>query len=147
MKKTDTWIKETRAEAFAARRTKYWTGEPCVRGHWSQRYTKSGVCVECCNRPRSAKKPDDTVVLVETRETARAAGRPKYYPGEPCIRGHKAPRYTNSGICTKCNYENTKAYHQRKMGINDGKTTINIKINRNQVPALKQYANLLNEGV
>ena len=37
----------TRAEAKAQGLTHYYTGEHCKRGHIQQRYTSTGVCVEC----------------------------------------------------------------------------------------------------
>lgn len=36
------------------------------------------------------------------RAEAQAAGIGKYYTGEPCLRGHVAPRYTQSGTCCQC---------------------------------------------
>lgn len=45
----------TRAEARALGLSRYFTGKPCIRGHISERYTKS-ICVEC--QKENAKKAD-----------------------------------------------------------------------------------------
>lgn len=37
----------TRDEALAEGSMKFFTGEPCVQGHLSVRYTAIGRCVEC----------------------------------------------------------------------------------------------------
>ena len=37
----------TRKEALELGLSKYYTGKPCKHGHLSERYTKSGACVEC----------------------------------------------------------------------------------------------------
>ena len=47
MKESETWIVEERNDAIAARRTKYWTGRTCNRGHESRRYTRTGACCKC----------------------------------------------------------------------------------------------------
>jgi hypothetical protein len=41
------WPVETRDQALAAGKTKYWTGKNCKRDHRSRRYTASGACIEC----------------------------------------------------------------------------------------------------
>lgn len=42
-------LPRTRAEAIAAGSVRYFTGEPCPRGHTEPRHTLSGYCV-CCQR-------------------------------------------------------------------------------------------------
>lgn len=37
----------TRAEAFAANETKYFTGRACSKGHVTHRYTTTGSCCAC----------------------------------------------------------------------------------------------------
>lgn len=44
-----------RQRAIEARRTAkengdltYYSGEPCKRGHYSERYTRNSDCIECC---------------------------------------------------------------------------------------------------
>jgi hypothetical protein len=37
-----------------------------------------------------------------SRKTALAAGRPFYFTGKPCKRGHVDKRYTHSGDCVVC---------------------------------------------
>lgn len=38
----------TRREARASSLPRYFTGEPCKYGHRSERYTKTKICIECC---------------------------------------------------------------------------------------------------
>lgn len=40
--------------------------------------------------------------MVSTRKEAKALGHTYYYTGLPCKRGHFAPRYTSSPLCTEC---------------------------------------------
>lgn len=42
-----TQLIHTRPQAAALGLAKYWTGEPCRRGHQDFRYTVSGACVSC----------------------------------------------------------------------------------------------------
>lgn len=37
----------TRNEAFEKKLHKYYTGRPCVRGHLTFRYVRTGQCVDC----------------------------------------------------------------------------------------------------
>lgn len=55
--------------------------------------------------------PVDTTDMLSTREDAKAAGHTFFYTGKPCRRGHTAPRYTASPMCSECvklNYEKRK---------------------------------------
>lgn len=36
------------------------------------------------------------------RDIAKATGAIKYFTGRPCVNGHVAPRYTQSGTCSEC---------------------------------------------
>ena len=42
---------------------------------------------------------------IVTRKQAKALGLTRYSPGSTCLRGHVAERWTNSGKCTACHYE------------------------------------------
>ncbi len=50
-------------EAKAAGLKRYFTGEPCKHGHVCERYTKSGICVECSaqNRRQWGREHPDKV--------------------------------------------------------------------------------------
>jgi hypothetical protein len=41
----------SRADAKAFGLKRFYTGQPCIRGHDAERYTASGACVECVRRP------------------------------------------------------------------------------------------------
>lgn len=36
------------------------------------------------------------------RYEAKALGRKRFFTGQPCLRGHEAPRYTSNGACVEC---------------------------------------------
>lgn len=44
----------TRAEALEAGRNRYYTGEPCVRGHVDERMTRNYTCAACYKENRRA---------------------------------------------------------------------------------------------
>src|SRR5512139_2332428 len=46
----------TREQAKASGLTRYFTGKPCVRGHFSERRTASGSCLVCINEDKQAKR-------------------------------------------------------------------------------------------
>lgn len=60
MNKSDTWVVETRREAAAAGRSKYWTGKRCNRNHESRRYTTTGTCCKCNSENAIAYKKQVT---------------------------------------------------------------------------------------
>ena len=68
MNKSDLWIVETRNEAAAAGRTKYWTGKKCSRDHESQRYTATGICCKCSS---------ENAMAYQKRYANRLRGLPK----------------------------------------------------------------------
>lgn len=47
---------KNRKDAAAAGESKFYTGRPCINGHYAFRYTASGTCAECINGPSKAKK-------------------------------------------------------------------------------------------
>jgi hypothetical protein len=46
----------TRKEALEQGSTRYFTGEPCGRGHVAERYTARGNCVECQEEARRRER-------------------------------------------------------------------------------------------
>lgn len=46
--------------------------------------------------------PVDTINMLPTRESAKAAGHTFFFTGAPCRRGHVAARYTSSPVCAEC---------------------------------------------
>jgi transcriptional regulator with XRE-family HTH domain len=86
----------SRQQAIALGQDRYFTGESCVNGHISQRWTKSKKCIECSkesNRKGIAK-------LLE-----RGISR---YVGRPCSNGHGNERYVANGVCVVCHRERVK---------------------------------------
>lgn len=66
----------SRADAIAAGRTTYFTGNPCRRGHVSARRTDSCACIECHRenaRRRHAEILADRELLAAERARTREA--------------------------------------------------------------------------
>jgi len=57
----------------------------------------------------------DTANLPKSRGEAKAAGAKYYYTGEPCSRGHIAPRKTK-GCCIECMKEDWTTDNARRAG-------------------------------
>lgn len=49
---------------------------------------------------------------VVSRKTALDNGFRRYFTGNPCARGHLAPRYTVTCACVEC----VKGYHKKSLG-------------------------------
>ena len=54
--------------------------------------------------------------LPTTRANARRLKRPTYFTGNPCPKGHTAPRLTSSCYCLECNNEDGYKWNQRNRG-------------------------------
>ncbi len=102
------------SEALAAGERRYVSGKPCRRGHYGERYTNGGACIECirvrtgrpmCVRARGTK-PYKSRVLV-SRKQSRALGLPVYFTGNPCKHGHITFRSTKTGKCFGCDHVTT----------------------------------------
>jgi 5-methylcytosine-specific restriction endonuclease McrA len=105
----------TRAEAHAQGLQKYYTGEPCKRGHVAERLTSNKQCTEC--RAISESRPwrhDDLLAYlakfyeltnVVSRDEAIAQGLLRYFTGKPCHRGHVSDRIVSSYQCVECSRE------------------------------------------
>lgn len=57
----------------------------------------------------------DTTTLPKTRAEAKAAGVTHYFTGEPCSRGHVAPRKTK-GACVECMREDWVIDNEKRKG-------------------------------
>ena len=69
-------IPTNRREAFVQGSQFFFTGRPCRRGHVTNRYTSSGVCVECNKlnlRAHNAKLREEAKDRKQMREAIRAA--------------------------------------------------------------------------
>jgi len=86
---------------------------------------------------------------IETRANAAKAGRTKYWTGKLCARGHLSRRYTSSGICCKCNTENSKVYQRRLSnlikGVKDDTVRVSYRIPKRHIETLNTYVDMLNE--
>jgi 5-methylcytosine-specific restriction endonuclease McrA len=112
----------SRAEAKAQGLQKYFTGEPCHRGHVVERLTSNKQCIEC--RAISASRPwihADLLAYLErffeltntvSRDEAIAQGLLRYFTGKPCNRGHVAERIVTNCKCLECAREDSVAKRQ-----------------------------------
>jgi hypothetical protein len=60
----------TRADALSKGLKRYFTGQPCVRGHVAERYVTAKTCLEC-NRECSRKRLRDPRTRQEELERRR----------------------------------------------------------------------------
>ena len=141
-------MNETHEEALRSGQTKYYTGEPCKRGHNTYRYTCSDYCVECnkedTRRHRSTRKHSSKWKgphKIGTARQASRAGRTQYYTGIPCSRGHSSARYVKGGGCCECRAEDNITRRERLMG--PALVPVTIRVPGNQAQALRAYAALL----
>lgn len=49
-----------------------------------------------------------------TQASARLLGAKHYYTGDPCSRGHVAPRFASNAACMDCHNEKLSEYHKNK---------------------------------
>lgn len=68
-------IQISRAEAKAQRVPRYFTGQPCVHGHVSERFTSSGACMECMREYSVAQR-----ATFAKREPGRPQGAERLTP-------------------------------------------------------------------
>jgi len=88
----------TRQEAKEKGLSRYFTGEPCKRGHIAERYVSHNrPCVVCVWENRYQRVDPDS-----PRGIAKAAGAVRYTDGKPCKYGHIAERFTINAQCCEC---------------------------------------------
>lgn len=87
-------IERTRAEAMERRWKRYYTGQPCRRGHLSDRYVRGGACIECV-RPTINHRVGryDTVMCMQPRTVVG----PAYVSAEMAGEFY---RYLREAACT-----------------------------------------------
>ena len=110
----------TRQEAKEQGLKRYFTGEPCSKGHVAPRRTVNHSCSVCSNEQAKAyqqKLRDNSKLTVignpkheqpareQARQEAIRSGAKTYFHGIPCKRGHIAERQTVNGSCMECNRE------------------------------------------
>ena len=93
-------------------------------------------------------KKSDTWII-ETRNSAIINHRTKYWTGRKCARGHESRRYVSSGICCKCNYENSQAYQRRKtnehLGVEEPMTRVSYMVRRGHEQTILDYVEIINK--
>lgn len=102
----------TKQQAQAAGLQRYFTGKPCKHGHVSERYTSTGICVECTRRRKGWNRKVDVPVYGPfiSQEQAKQQGLKHFYNGEACKHGHIAAKYANGAGCVQCAIERAKGW-------------------------------------
>ena len=96
----------------------YASGKICPKGHLSDRYTKSGGCIEC-RAVGQQKQRTATLVspkqseMVSSRKEALSLGHSQYQSATPCKHGHISPRRTKTGECVMCRQIGVSAWFKR----------------------------------
>lgn len=113
----------TRKEARAIGSQRYFTGQPCPRGHVAERYVSTMGCVACgvaiaesAKAKRAAarmKKP------LSPRQRAKQAGELQYTPDQPCHRCETSKRLVSNGNCMQCAANAMRALYQENAEFRD----------------------------
>lgn len=83
--------------------------------------------------------------VIKTRQQAAMVGENKYWTGRKCNNGHSSPRYTSSGICCQCNYQNGRKYAKIiKENMLDSEIAIKVTTRPEHIGAIREYAKILN---
>ena len=103
----------TRKEAKENGLKRYFTGEPCRRGHLAERAI-SGSCLECTRKTKLSDELKEARRVhgdkVITKKEAVAAGLNRYFIGRECKNGHVHERYISTNQCVLC----MRLYHVKK---------------------------------
>lgn len=87
--------------------TFFFTGEECVHGHVSPKYTKGGRCVVCAKDSSARQRGGEFRMSYGAaranlmRCIAAIDGKHTYAPAKPCKHGHML-RYVSSNNCVEC---------------------------------------------
>lgn len=102
----------TKKDALSLGIQRYYTGKPCKHGHDSERYAKTGICVECTRGRKDWNRKVDGLVygpFISQRQ-AQEQGVKHFYNGEACKKGHVAAKYANGSGCVQCAIERAKGW-------------------------------------
>lgn len=100
---------------------RFFTGQPCIRGHVSERSSKNRTCFECRNESRVEKSKDRALFNaisnfstgVYSAFDAKLLGLTDYYTGIPCPRDHVTSRRASDGKCRECVRIKNRARNKR----------------------------------
>lgn len=98
----------------------YFTGTACSKGHYAERYTSNGVCLECAKldyKPTGKKVGNQGCI---EKEIAIENGELFYFTGKPCKHGHIANRCVKTSACVECKttvFKHARQKRERKYSI------------------------------
>ncbi|MCK5504229.1 MAG: hypothetical protein KAJ10_03660 [Thermodesulfovibrionia bacterium] len=105
--------------------------------------------LDCCGYTTNSKEEATELFKqlyklgYRSREDAANAGELHYFLGGCCKHGHKATRYTKSGICVECHQGRIKAYNEKVKAVKSNLITIKYKIHPDDRPAFDDLAESL----
>lgn len=136
-------LPRTVSEALSIGSKKFFSGQPCGRGHYAPRFVLNSVCTSCHREnvaaARSNKKVggvtssisavsrrtgsdawwslEEAMIayshLPKSKDDAIESGHTSFFSGEPCKHGHYAPRYVYNSSCTVCRREHLKKKREK----------------------------------
>lgn len=99
----------SRAEARSLGMKRFFSGNPCPKGHNSERLTSNGTCIECSKqrladwyKRKSCEKRGGRPTPGEIRQNAINNGGNRYMTGAACVHGHIDERRTSDSRCMTC---------------------------------------------
>lgn len=117
----------SKSEAKARGLKRYFTGNPCSRGHLSERLVSDSKCIKCQNqkesqrtrtnrrdRQEAAKLSFQQTGIARTRREARERGLDKYWTGKPCKYGHVCERFMKWTGCPQCRLDERREVRPKR---------------------------------
>lgn len=98
----------------------YFTGLPCPKGHYAERYVSNSVCLDCKKleyKPTGRKAGNSNL---PERLAAIANNDEFYFTGKACKHGHISKRFTKTTVCLECSktiFKEKRKPRERKYSI------------------------------
>lgn len=129
-------LPESRKEAIAVGSGRYFSRDPCSAGHVGPRYVYGEPSCMLCRAAERTLRPRD---LPATSLEASVWGLPHYFTGEPCDRGHVAPRKASTRECVRCAEARAREPARLRLHTSD----VRVLIHPDDVPELDRLAQAL----
>lgn len=104
-----------RNAAKAAGLKRYFTGKPCINGHFSERAVVNATCCECVKiKNREIKRLKGQNSSKHIKKRARESGEKDFWTGRPCSKGHLDFRRLSDSKCRTCIKEKCKVSNKKR---------------------------------
>lgn len=97
-----------RIAAQTAGNQTYSTGKPCRNGHFCERYTSNGLCIQCVKK--NVKKWEEKRPWHPNRLVSKRTGGLVYSTGTKCPHGHDE-RLVSNGQCRACSIRKQETWN------------------------------------